>query len=376
MKTKITLIVLALCLYSAGYAQVEQTAREMAESEHQRFANELPDALSKGKTGIFGLALEKKQFFLEEDANTFSEFLGWDKKKYNHSTLNNVFTALSEKIKSGKKNPNPVTVSINFPNTPSECNVSIKTDSKGTLANYTVTTKANVTVEAGKQGVKSSVAKNVVALTWEGKLPLVNGEVNNSKKIAAPVLRSIKITPVTDFSESSEPLKSGDLDKYTAPVPVAPEIVPVEEIVETKPALLPVEPKAEPIVEPKVEFVEPKVEPKVEPAVEQKVSQPVRPPVAKPVAQTEGLYYKVQIMANDFYKPVAELPQKFRVDGVVVEKYRSGYKYVVPAGTTMREALAKQRQLAEKGLDQTWIVVYQNGERFRPWEGKPESSIE
>ena len=373
MKTKISVVVLALCLYSAGYAQVEQTAKEMAETEHQRFANELPDALSKGRIGIFGLALEKKQFFLEEDANTFTEFLGWDKKKYNHSTLNNVFTALSEKIKSGKKNPNPVSVSINFPAVPSECNVSIKTDSKGTMANYTVITKANVTVEAAKTGVKSSVAKNAVALTWEGKLPLVNGEVNNSKKMAAPVLRSIKITPVADFPESSVPSvpeKSDEIqiqskaeeltedkDEFIAPAPVVPETVkPVEEI---KP--VPVEPKVEPIVEP---------------AVEQKVSQPVRPPVAKPVAQTEGLYYKVQIMANDFYKPIAELPQRFRVDGLMVEKYRSGYKYVVPAGTTIREALAKQRQLAEKGLEQTWIVVYQNGERFRPWEGKPESSIE
>ena len=358
MKAKISFIALMLCLYSTGYAQVEQTAKEMAESEHQRFANELPDALSKGRTGIFELAgTERKQFLLEENANTFSEILGWNIRQYNHKTLSSVLKALSGKS-------NPVDVTVDFPVTPSESNVSIKTDSKGTVASYTVTTKATVTVEANKQGAKPSIAKNTVALIWEGKLPLVNGEVNNSKKIAKPVLRSIK-TAVYEPPKPQMQAKVEELTEDKEPVIVAapvPEVVkPVEEpVTESKPVLLPVEPTAEPVVE-------------------QPVARPVEPPVktaTKPVSQPDGSYYKIQIMSIDFYKPIAELSPKFRVDGLVVEKYRNDYKYVVPAGTTMKEALAKQRQLAEKGLDQTWIVVYENGARVRPPEGKPESLIE
>ena len=85
MKTKILLVVLMLCAYFTGYAQVEQTAKEMAEIEHQRFANELPNALAKGKTDIFGLSLERNQFFLTEDINTFTEF--WDGIKKNLTAL-------------------------------------------------------------------------------------------------------------------------------------------------------------------------------------------------------------------------------------------------------------------------------------------------
>ena len=192
MKTKISLVVLILCTYSIGFAQVEQTAKELAESEHQRFANELPGALANGRISIFGKVQERKQFFLEDDQNTYTEFLGWDKKKYNNSTLNNVFIALSEKTKSNKKNPNPVTVTIDFPAQPAETVVSLRIDTKGTTANYTVTTKANVTVEAQKKGVRASIAKNNVALSWEGKLPLVNGEINKLKKTTPPVLRFVK----------------------------------------------------------------------------------------------------------------------------------------------------------------------------------------
>ena len=485
---KISLAILMVCTYSMCYAQVEQAAREKAETEHQKFANDLPGALSNGRTSIFGLAFEKKQFFLEEDLNTFIEFLGWDKKKYNQSTLISVFAALSDKTKSGNKNPNPVTVHIDFPSIPAETLVSVKTDSKGTLATYTVTTKANVTVEVSKQGAQPSIAKNNVALIWEGKLPLVNGEVNKNKKTAAPVLRSIKISnmevlpkssvsseisqpsiaseqqmqarakelieeyydhlqspvnesailapeipnkteleqwlqdhtkieiasgniyvPLPDNIQTLEVKNVPEVTIYVDPAPYMPEgssryeskeayhqlsltftvdlqaekiekvefkdhfvrpvlaaIIekPVEEkIVESKPASLPEEQKATQTVQQPVQAVQQPVH-----VVQQPVVQPV-------TSRVTGVNYKIQILSLPSYKPLADLPQIYRVDGVIIEKYASGYKYVIPAGNTRQEAQAKQRELVAKGLSQAWIVVYENEVRVQPSEGKPESSI-
>ena len=460
MKTKVLLFALMLCMYATGFAQIEQTIKEMAESEHQKFVNELPNALANGRANIFGSAIERKQFFLEDDLNTFTEFLGWDKKKFSHSTLNNVFIALSEKTKSNKKNPNPVTVTIDFPAQPAETVVSLRIDTKGTTANYTVTTKANVTVEAQKKGVRASIAKNNVALSWEGKLPLVNGEINKLKKITPPVLRFIKITDVTDSPESSASKGSSQISEtkkqqmqamakeliekyYTSlQTPVnqnavlAPEIPNKTEFaqwlqsstrieiasgdvsvnlpdndqfieVKTVPrVLLHVDPtpymtegsslyasksayhhltliftvdlQAEKIA--KVvytdDFIRPVLAPKIEKPVEDQITQsksaplPVDPKKQPPVSPN-GINYKIQILALDFYKPVAELPQRLRIDGLVVEKYASGYKYVVAAGETLQEALAKQRQLTAQGLDETWIVVYNNEARTNPFEGKP-----
>jgi len=80
-----------------------------------------------------------------------------------------------------------------------------------------------------------------------------------------------------------------------------------------------------------------------------------------------GEYYKVQILMLKSYKDIAELHEKYRVDGVTVEKYSDGYyKYVVPAGTTVKEALTVLKQMTSRGIEGAWIAVYQNGERIRP----------
>jgi len=125
------------------------------------------------------------------------------------------------------------------------------------------------------------------------------------------------------------------------------------------------------------DFIRPVLAPKPEIHVaEQPVeSKPAPTQVAQkvsPVAHPEGLNYKVQILMLDVHKPIAELPRALRVEGLVVEKYPTGYKYVVPAGTTLREALAKQRQLIASGVEETWIVVYDNETRSNPFGGKPE----
>jgi len=451
MTTKISIIVLIICTYSLGYSQIEQTAKDMAEGEYQKFVNEIPNALAKGRTNIFGFASTKNQFLLEDDLNTFSEFLGWNAKKYKNITLNNVFVALSEKTKSFRTNPYPVTVSFDFQDIPDETVVSVRTNSKGTTADYMVTTWSKVTVEASKEGVQPSIASNYVALNWEGKLNIVNGEVDYQKKITPPVLRSIQITKLPDSPVvASEPVrlpesearqlqaKAKDLiEKYynqlTSSVGLnavlAPEISNKDELeqwlqnstrieVASGNVNVPLPDQAQFIevrnvpgvtihVDPapymtetsslyasktayhqlsliftvdlqnekisKIEFSDNFVRPYLSPRIE----KPVEPITtiannkSVPNTQQQGLNYKIQILALDIYKPVSELPSEFRLEDILVEQYASGYKYIVPAGKTIREAKAKQNQLAEKGLKQTWIAVYENEARISPSEGKP-----
>jgi len=455
MTRKIAMVALMLCISYIGRAQVEQEVKQIAEKEHKRFANELPIAFKKGQISIFGIArTEKNQFFLEDDVNTFVEILGWNLKGYNQRNISSVFLALSEKSKPGPKNANPLNVTIDFPDTPSESNASIKMDSKGKLATYVVTTKANVTVEVVKQGAQSSVARNTVTLKWEGKVSLNNGTVDRKKKITPPELRSIKVSEpeVTVnkelvmqaaaknlieeyYSNLQSPAKrsavlapdipnkadlaqwlqnsilveigSGSVNVplpaknsqiievrnvpnvtiYVDPAPYMTESPLLYSTTQAYHRLAPtftVDLQAEKII--KVvyngEFIRPKLEPKLEtptvPTVVVTEAQPivtqpqVVPRTTAPKNQPRGLHYKIQILSLEVYKPLSELPAKFRVENVSVEKYSDGYKYVVPAGNTMQEALALQRILLEGGLEETWVAVYENGERVRPDRGRPE----
>jgi len=57
-----------------------------------------------------------------------------------------------------------------------------------------------------------------------------------------------------------------------------------------------------------------------------------------------------------------------------MEKYTIGgepsYKYVVPVDSKI-EAFRLQRQLIAQGFEDVWIVVYQDGARIRPLQGRP-----
>ena len=206
MKTRIIIVALILCTIYKAHAQVEQAVQQLAETEHKKFANELPDALAKGKVDLLGNARAvKKQFFLEENANTFADFLGWNSKTYSQKTLSKVFKALSSNVKSGR-----ISVKIDFPFQPAECIVTMQKEKRGTpktqkkeTVTYVATTKADVMVEANKQGVQTSVAHNNVALIWDGKVKLVNGVIDD-KKTSPPVLRSIIVSTVTGPKISKE----------------------------------------------------------------------------------------------------------------------------------------------------------------------------
>ena len=101
--------------------------------------------------------------------------------------------------------------------------------------------------------------------------------------------------------------------------------------------------------------------------------EPEKKPVIPAVSSQRGLQYKVQILLRDSYVNPSELPQRFRVDNVTVEKYSDGYKYVIPAGS-LNEAFAIRERMIANGIEDAWIVVYENGVRIRPPQGRPENA--
>lgn len=354
MTTRIIIVALMLCTNFIVHAQVEDVAIQLAENEYIKFADELPNALAKGNATIFKNARAlKKQFFLEENANVFADFLGWDKKKYSQKTLGSVFLALSEKSK--PENLNPVSVTFDFPAQPTESNATVPIDKKSAskktaMVSYVVTTKANVTVEVSKNG-QTSIAYSNITLVWDGRLRLVNGEVDDKQTMTAPILRTIIINPVDNSSEPKEPKEEPIEDKFVAPEVTAPPVV-IDK---------PTQKTAEVVTETVINVA----------------SQPaLPPPPPPPVQSSKGEHYKVQFLLLHSYVSPADLPQKFKVENTIVERYSDGqntyYKYVVPVNS-FREALALRDQLVERGIDDAWIAVYENEERVRPLQGQPEN---
>jgi len=451
MTTRIIIVALILCTSFMAHAQVEQVAQQLAENEYRKFAVELPNAFTKGKVDLFGNAKAlKKQFFLEENAQTFADYLGWDKKKYSQRTLSSVFKALSDNAKPGKNRANPVLVTFDFPVDPMETVVTVKKDKKGTpqkketVVDYVVTTKANVRVEASKDGVTPSIASNQVALVWDGRINLINGEVNSKKKAAPPRLRTIVITPETDAPVvSSEPKEelmqarakelieeyyrnlrspanrsavlapeipnkanfenwlqnntkieiAGNINVplpsatsqsievrnvpgvkiYVDPVPYLKEDISRYSRIEAYHQLalaFTVDFQADRIT--RVVFEDRFFGPELAPTTVA-TKEPEKKPVIPAVSSQRGLQYKVQILLRDSYVNPSELPQRFRVDNVTVEKYSDGYKYVIPAGS-LNEAFAIRERMIANGIEDAWIAVYENGVRIRPPQGRPENT--
>ena len=357
------MIIVALMLCTTSFivhAQVEQVAQQLAENEHKKFAEALPDAFTNGRANVFGNAQAlKSQFFLEENAKTFADFLGWNSKQYSQKTLGTVFKALSENAKPGKKNPNPISVTFNFPADPTVSTITIKNDQKGTpkvekkemVVSYVATTKAEVTVESSKEGVEPSIAYNNIDMIWDGRIRLVNGEVVDTKKISPPVLRTIVISPAGTSSEPKEVQMQARNEEELFAVEnkdrlIDPEVTPQQNVV-TNP-----EPAQQQITE--------------------SVSQTTAPTVTRTDSSPRGVYYKVQILIQGSYTPLDRLPERFRVDNVTVEKYSDGYyKYVIPAGT-LSEAVAIRDRMVARGVYDAWIAVYENGVRVRPPQGQPE----
>ena len=184
-------------------------------------------------------------------------------------------------------------------------------------------------------------------------------------------------------------LKSGSITpKVVNPVVFTqPELIPDEirkpvVIATVVPETKPEPPKPEPIKSepPKQELPKQEVLKQEAPKQELTKSEPPKPAPTTPASTKSGKseeYYKVQIFSHVRNVPVSELPSKYQIKDVEVERFVMGgktyYQYVVPVGKDMEEAkdlkkaLAVKKTMIENGIKDAWIAVYENGKRIRPY---------
>ena len=368
MTKRFFIIVMMLCASFFSYAQVEQASQELAEKQHKVFASELSNSLKSGKgKPIFGREGNDKQFLLVDEEPFFTEYLGWKRSQFEKRSLSSVYQSLLAvtKHKDARKK---VSVNITFPLNDTEfLGQATNKSGKAIKDVYVVTTTAEVEVEATKQDVMESVTKNVLTLNWEVLVSLNKKTGAVDPKSSRAVLRSISAEPAPGGFIAEKPQPKVEPAPVTKPEPApAPEPVRV-----TRPEPTPVTPQPAPVTKPEPAPAPAPVVTKPEPAP---VTRPA--PVAQPVVREQGKTYKVQIYSTLKYTALSELPKRFRMDNVTIEKYVVGgatyYKYVVPAGTTLSEAFAVRRQIRSQGIEDAWIAVYENGVRVSPNEGTPE----
>lgn len=417
-----------------SYAQVEQSAQKLAETQHKQLASDLSNSLKSGRgKPIFGSEGKDKQFLLVDDQQIFTDYLGWKKSQFDKRSLLSVYQGLlsATKQKDAKKK---VSVNISFPFNGAEFKGSAK-DKKGKEIKdlYVVTTTAEITVEASKQGVEKSIAKNVLTLNWDVALVLNKKTGSVDTRASRAILRTIIVEPTSGYFNSErqqmQAVAESLIKDYYQSLRNARWTtieIPNEwksslqnstkretegDVTVSLPTSTSFEVKTVPNLKIYVnaeayhkvalgfritinddlksgritsvnytELEKPQIfEPEPEPVF---VSEPVFVPapepvvVAQPVVKEFGTMYKVQILSLRRLVPINELPQRFRMDNVTIEKYivggRTLYKYMVPGGSTLSEAVAVRRQMRNRGIQDAWIAIYENGARIAPKEGMPD----
>jgi len=429
MKKGIFIIVM-LCASFISYAQVEQSSQRIAETEHKKLASDLSTALRTGKgKPAFGNAGKDKQFLLEDNEQTFTAYLGWKKTQFDKRNLTSVFQGLlsAAKQKDAKKK---VSVRVSFPLDGTEFKgPATNTSGKAIKDAYVVSTTAEVAVEAGKQGTEKSLAKNNLTLNWEVLLKVDKKTGAVDTKGSRAILRSISVETssgyflaerqrmqsvaeqlIKDYYQSLRDASWSAVeipDEWRSPLQTSIKRETEGNVSVSLPSSTSFEVSAVPslkiFVDPEAyhkvalgfriaidddlssgritsvrytELEKPKIVVVAEPEPEPVIAIQPEP---QPVVRESGTFYKVQILS--LFKPIAlsDLPSRYRMDNVMIEKYVVGgvtyFKYVVPGGTTLNEALAVRRQMREKGIEDAWIAIYENGVRIAPNEGTPETII-
>ena len=439
MTKRIFIIVMMLSASLISYAQIEQVAEKLAETQHKQLGSDLSNSLRTGKgKPIFGREGNDKQFLLEDNPQIFSEYLGWKMKEFEKRNLLSVYQSLflATKQKDTKKKVN---VKISFPLTDTEFKGPATSKTGKVIKDvYIVVTTAEATIEANKQGSEQSTAKNTLTLNWEVSLKINSKTGAVDTKASRAILQSISVDPSSGFfsaerqqmqavaekliKEYYQSLKDARWSAVEIPnewkniLQASTKRETEGDVTVSQPTSTSFDVKTVPnlkiFVNPeayhkvalgfkiainddlnsgritsvnyneleKPKIVEPEPEPEPEPVIvakpEPKIEVKPEPVPVKPVVQERGKTYKVQIYSSLRHIAVANLPSKYRVDNVTIEKYVVGgvtyYKYVVPAGTTLSEALALRRQMRDKGIEDAWIPVYENGARVSPNEGQPE----
>ena len=436
MTKRIFIILMVLSVSFISYAQEEEASKKIAETQHKQLASELSNALKSGKgKPVFGSDGKDKQFLLEDDQKVFADYLGWKQSQFNKRSLVSVYQGLllATKQKDAKKKVN---ANISFPMNSSEFKGQA-TDKKGKVIKdlYLVTTTAEVTVEASKQGIEKSVAKNGLTLNWEVSLVVNKKTGAVDTRLSKAVLKSIEVEPASGFflterqqmqvisetliKDYYQSLRSARWsaveipEEWRNPLQTSTKRDTEGDVTVSLPTTTTFEVKTVPdlkifvnddayhkvalgfriainddlksgritsvnyveLEKPKIVEPEPQPEPEPEP-VFATTPAPAPAVVAQPVVRERGRTYKVQILSLTRFTELSNLPVRFRMDNVSIEKYvvggRTYYKYMVPAGTTLNEALDVRRQMRNKGIADSWIAIYENGARVAPNEGAPE----
>jgi len=429
-------IVLMLSTCFISYAQVEEASKKLAEAQHKNLATELSNALKQGKgRPVFGSEGNDKQFLLEDDQQIFTDYLGWKKSQYDKRSLMSVYQGLllATKQKDTKKK---VSVKISFPVNSIEYNGQATSKSGKVLKDlYAVTTTAEVVVEASKQGSEKSVAKNHLTLNWDVSVKL-NPKTNTvDSRASRALLRSISVEPasgyflterqqiqsiaetlIKDYYQSLMSARWSAVeipDEWKNPLQTSVKRETEGEVLVSLPTSTSFEVKTVPNLKiyvnadayhkvalgfriainddlksgritsvnynelEKPQIVEPEPEPDPEPEpvfVAKPEPEPVM--VAQPVVRERGRTYRVQILSLKKFSTIADLPQRFKMDDVTIEKFVVGgvtyYKYMLPACVTLNEAIRVRAQMRNIGIEDAWISIYENGARVAPNEGDPE----
>jgi len=440
MKKRNFIIALALCTSLVSYAQqqVEQAAIRLAETQHRLLSAEISNALTTGQgRPAFGGAGNDQQFFLAENEQIFSDFLGWRRSQFDRRNLSGVYQALSSATRQRDANRR-VAVRVSFPlneNATEFVGQAQNRAGRDIRDTYTVITRAEVAIEASRQGADNSVAKNYLTLNWEVLIRRNRAGAIDTRSSRA-TLSSVTVEPATGFFESEmqqmqtiaenlingyfQALRDGRFATIEIPIewinPLQNSVRRETEgnvfvslpssssfDVRTVPDLkIFVDQEAFHRVDlgfnisidddlrsgriTRVDYRELErpiiVEQQIE--VEPEIAEPVtiaatQPSVTQPVftRPTEtGATFRVQILSLLRHVAISDLPQLYRLDDLIIERYViegvNYYKYVVPAGTTMNEALSVMRQLQNRGIEDAWIAVYRDGARVNPNVGMPE----
>ena len=200
MTKRIFITVMILCASFTSYAQVEKEAKKIAEAQHKLFASELSEALKSGKgRPIFGSEGKDEQFLLEDDPQIFSDYLGWSKSLFDKRTLLSVYRSLLSETKQ-KDAKKKVSVKITFPLNEVEFKGESTNKSGKTIKNlYLVTTTAEATVEASKQGLEKSIAKNTLILSWDVLVNVNNKSGDVDTRNSRALLKSITVEQASGF---------------------------------------------------------------------------------------------------------------------------------------------------------------------------------
>ena len=432
MTKKVFIIAMIACASFTSYAQVEPAAQKLAETQHQQLASDLANSFKSGKgKPVFGREGNDKQFLLKDEEQFFTEYLGWKKSQFDKRNLLSVFQGLmsATKQKDAKKK---VSVKITFPLDEAEFKGQVTNKSGKAIKDaYVVTTTAAVIVEAGKEGATKSIAKNDLTLNWEVLLKLNKKTGAVETKASRAVLQSIVVESasgyfasekqqmqsiteklIKDYYQSLKDAKWSTVeipDEWKSTLQASTKRETEGQIVVSAPTSTSFDVRTVPdlkiYVNPdayhkvalgfkivinddlqsgritavnykeleKPRIVEP--EPVIEAVVEIK-PEPVIEIKPEPVIRERGRIYKVQILSLPKHIALNNLQKRFRMDNVTIEKYIvegvTYYKYMVSAGSTLSEALAVRRQMRNNGIEDAWIVIYENGARISPNEGQPE----